>query len=221
MNKNLPLLIGGLVIVGAVGAFLLLRPQSGGPVAKLDGDDKATVSASFAELIKLGQDYSCTFATTDDTGNSNNGTVYVAEQGTKMNGDFTMTQPNGTVTNTNIIRDGSYTYIWTSDQTQGYKMKIDPASDDVFAGKNDNEAGEQTAFDENESVDFDCQPWRPQASMFVPPSDIEFVDFSAQLEVLQEQTGETQPGDDNANCSLCNQTPAGEARTQCLAALGC
>lgn len=215
MNKNI-LLIGGLIAAGAIGAFLFLKkpalpgvPTTGNP---------QTMSASFAQLMAMGQDYSCTFETTDDAGLKTNGTVYVADQGRKMNGDFSMMNTDGTQTQTNMISDGEYTYVWSSAQTQGFKMKVDPEDDTFFP--TDEDANEQVGFDADQQADFNCQPWRPDNSKFVPPSNIEFVDFSAQMEVMQEQT-EMMQQDDGANCAICDQVPAGESRTQCLASLGC
>jgi hypothetical protein len=105
-----------------------------------------------------------------------------------------------------------------SNQPDGYKMAINPEDDQLFPETKDGQ--EQTGLDENEPVDFDCQPWRPDNAMFTPPSDINFIDLSAQMQMMEEQIDQVEQ-QTGANCSLCDQVPAGDARTQCLASLGC
>lgn len=220
MQKNLPLLIGGLVIAGAIGAFLLLR-QPGGPATMMGGGGKETVSSSFADLMKMGKDYQCTFTTTDETAGTTNGTVYVADQGANFSGTF-LTQPTtGAQSETHMVRSGDYSYIWTTGQAQGYKMKIDPESEELFDG-GDDDKNEQIVIDENAAMDFNCEAWRPQASMFTVPSDIEFVDFSAQVEMMQQYTvpTSTDESDDNLKCGVCTSLE-GDNKASCLAAMGC
>ncbi|HCR81070.1 MAG: hypothetical protein UY13_C0002G0095 [Candidatus Pacebacteria bacterium GW2011_GWB1_47_8] len=214
MNKNL-LLLGGLIVAGAIGAFLFLKKPT---LPGTPSSGTQTMSASMAQLLGMGKDYMCTFDTTDEAGLHTTGTVYVAAQGRKMHGDFMMTQADGTQMQTFVMSDGEYSYIWSAAQAQGMKMKLDP-EDDQLIPQSQGEA-EQAALDQDQPVDFNCQPWRPDNSKFVPPSNVEFTDFSAQMEMMQKQT-EMMQEDSGANCAVCDQMPAGEARTQCLASLGC
>jgi hypothetical protein len=215
MNKNLMILIG-LIVAGVIGAYLFLnKPAQNG---ELTGNNNAqTMSASLAQLLAAGQDYSCTFETTDDAGLKTDGTIYVADQGHKMSGKFMTTNADNTQTQTSMMSDGQYTYIWSADQTQGFKMKVDPENDTLLPEGDDSS---EVGFDADQQLDFNCQPWRPDNSLFVPPTGIEFVDFSAQVEMMQEQS-ETMQQDSGANCAICDQVPAGDARTQCLTSLGC
>jgi hypothetical protein len=216
MNKNI-LIVIVLLILGAVGAYFFLnKPQVGNP---LTGNSQETVSASMADLLKMGKDYMCTFTTSDETTGTTNGTIYVADQGAKFGGTF-ITQPvTGTQTESHIVRADDYTYVWTVGETQGFKMKIDPEDDSLFPTSET----DQTAIDDDTAMDFSCVPWRPQDSMFTVPTDIEFVDFSAQLEMMQQYAAPS-PTDQGTgaanNCSVCAQLE-GDTKTQCLAALGC
>ena len=52
--------------------------------------------------------------------------------------------------------------------------------------------------------------------MFVPPADIEFMDFSQMMNEATETFENSE-----VDCSVCDQIPDGDAKTQCLSALGC
>lgn len=223
MQKNL-LLVIGLVAAAGIAAFLWLKkPALNGTMSGSE-----TVSANFAQLMALGKNYTCTFDSTDeDAGSRTSGTVYVAESGDKLNGVFTMHSETETEKQMYVIRDGEYNYMWSSDMEQGYKVKINPEDDQLFAGQTD-DSDESTSFDENQQVDFHCRPWSVDNSMFVPPSTVQFMDMSAHMQMMMDQSSTqtapqttTAPEAGSANCGMCDQVPAGAARSQCLTALGC
>ncbi len=192
-----------------------------GAMMMADGDKMSgseSISSSFAELVRLGKSYHCTFDTTDDAGNATSGEVYVAQSGDKVNGDFELTQADGVTHQANVIRDGEYNYIWSTMFDQGFKSKIVSEDDSFFSSSE--KSGDQVGFDEDADVDFDCSPWRVDNAMFVPPAEIKFADFSAQMEVHLDAAEEAQDKM-KASCSVCDQAPAGASRDQCLQALGC
>ncbi|HEX9817879.1 MAG TPA: hypothetical protein VGA89_03255 [Patescibacteria group bacterium] len=212
MNKKF-LILGLLLIVGAGGAFFLRQKSVGGPLTSIDNP------TSFAQLMALGQDYSCTFESTDEIGNAHRGTVFVTDQGNSFRGDFMMTSSEGEQTS-HMIRSGEYSYMWGTTDGQGFKMKLDPNDEQLFPEEAGEETTAQFAYDENQELNFECQPWRPDHNLFAPPSDVEFTDLSAQMEVMMEQMQEV-PEKTELDCSLCEQVPAGEARTSCLTSLSC
>ncbi|MFH2118493.1 MAG: hypothetical protein ABII10_02030 [Candidatus Paceibacterota bacterium] len=218
MKKKLPLILG-LLIVGALGVFLWSRQAGPGP--NMLGGKKPT---NFVELMAMGKDYTCTFSNSDEEGNVTSGTVYIADGGKKFHGSFETQQEDGITAQSYILQDGEYSYFWSSEMKEGYKMKIDPEDNQLWPEANDGQA-EQASFDENEPMDFDCQPWRPDNSKFVLPSNIEFIDFAAQMETFEEmmpeQSDSATEGDLDLDCSVCDQIPAGDAQTQCLNSLGC
>ncbi|OGJ37326.1 MAG: hypothetical protein A2383_01480 [Candidatus Pacebacteria bacterium RIFOXYB1_FULL_39_46] len=223
-------MIIGLIVVIALGAFWWLN-RSAGPGQNLLGGKTPT---TFAELMAMGEDYTCTFSDTDEeNGTVTNGKIYVADGGKKFNGSFEIKQDESTM-QSYIIQDGEYSYFWSSETKQGYKMKINPEDNQLFATDDEETSSqtEQLSFDKDEPMDFSCQPWKPDNKMFTPPSDIEFIDFDVQLEQMktlpqeminEETIGETteENTESNLDCSVCDQIPAGDSRDQCLATLGC
>lgn len=170
---------------------------------------------SLIDLLTLGQNTTCTFATTDDSGSQTSGLVFASAGGNKLSGEFELTDPEGSVTTSHVISDGEYSYFWSSELEEGIKVKLDPEDTSLF-GKTSGESRTSFGIDEKEPVDFNCQPWVVDNSKFVPPSHIEFKEFEApKLETLPNAM------EDKPDCSVCDQLPAGSARDQCLSALGC
>lgn len=236
MNKSTTILILVLfVLMLAGGAFFFLKPTSRSnlyeqgtrtnPVTGLNEDSTAvddestSISGNLMELIKLGKNYSCEFDYTDDTGNSTKGMVYISDSGNKFRGEFEMTQGDGTVVTSNMLSDGEYNYMWSSELPQGFKFKITSEDDSLFGDYADEETSSTpSSFDADMNVDFDCDAWRVDNSMFEVPSNIEFMDTSSYMNSGSEETSAPYVQD---ACSACNQVPAGDSREQCLQAFGC
>lgn len=170
-------------------------------------------SGTFYELMALGENYTCAYDLTDESGNISSGVVYVSDSGDKMNGEFTYIAVGGKETQSNIIRDGQTNYIWSSNWEQGFKTEVTPTDTTLF--DTGSETSVETGFDENEAIDFTCERWTVDESMFTPPAEIEFLDISATAAALQEQV------DTSIDCSVCEQLPAGDSRDQCLQGLSC
>lgn len=188
--------------------------------AEVDVTAEQSMSLSFVDLMRLGEDYTCTF--TDAEGSSRtDGTVYVAGNGTRLRGDFTVRQSNGETMDASVIRDGTTNYVWTSEAEQGFRMQVDEDAATLFG---DTEASEQSGIKDGEPVDFRCTRWTPDEAMFTPPADREFVDFSAQMDAMMEAAAgmQVQGGDVKAaQCAACAQIPDAGAQQQCRTALGC
>lgn len=221
--------IGGVALVLAVllGLWLYKKPgKTGDSILKYSSKtgDVETISTSFKELLTQGKDYTCTFATADEDGASTNGIVYVAQEGERLNGEFVMTQADESQMTANVIRDGEYSYFWSSEQEKGIKTKITENDNDLFAS-NDENSDEEAPFDPDQDVEFECKTWSPDQAMFVPPSNVEFVDFSMQMEqmesMMENSNSNSMMMDDGDKCSVCDQVPAGAQKDQCLQALGC
>lgn len=219
MNKALLafLAVVILAIVG-VGAFLFTRkPPTNNQTPNNSIMEGNKFSGTFMDLLALGQNYTCTFDTVDDAGTKTKGKVYVAAGGNKLSGQFLITQADGTEVDSNIIRDGEYNYIWTSLQPEGYKTKITLDNDSLFGSGKD--SGKSTNLSDDINLDFDCSPWAVDNTMFIPPSNIEFLDLSETMMQLQQESQESIKN--SVDCSVCDQAPAGAARDQCLQNLGC
>ena len=175
--------------------------------------DAAPAASNFTgtvtDLLKRGENLTCTFTRTDDTGNAIGGTVYVAGQGQRMRGDFVLAQADGTNMNGHIVRDGVTNYFWSDQLAQGTKMTIE---EDIVASPVEN--SKQAMLDE--SVDYDCRPWAVDASLFTLPVDKDFIDISQQVQQLNTSNQDVK----QAQCAACDQLQ-GAAKNQCLQALGC
>lgn len=172
-------------------------------------------SGTLSSLLRLGQNYTCTYDTIDSAGNVTNGTVYVAASGDKFSGSFNVSQLGEDDVTTYVIRDGTYNYMWTSASVDGYKTRIEGNETQFFGG--DSAGNTSTGISEDDTYNFDCRPWTVDDTRFVPPTTIDFVDLSAQIEEMQEQVQDTL----QAQCTTCEQIPDATARAACLQNLGC
>lgn len=199
-------IILGVLVVG--GGIYIATSNDGEKVVTEESSDK-TIS-TFGELVARGEAVTCTFEHNDGT-NVTEGTVYIADRAEKIRGDFTLRQGDGEPMEGHIIRDESYNYVWGSFYEQGIKTKVTEENQEQLFEDAENDA----TIDEN--TEFTCNTWNVDESKFEIPTDVEFVDFSAQMEAHMEAVGEMQ----GINCSACDQVPAGAPREQCLQSLGC
>ena len=200
MNK----LLIGLVVAGVIGGGAYVALQGGGGESMTS--EQSAARGTFAQLMLSGQSLECTFEHDDGT-NKSSGTMYMADGGERLRGDFTIEQNTAGPMEAHLVRDGGYNYIWGSFYQQGIKTAVTLENKDKLFEEKDGE----NMIDENTS--FECRPWSVNASVFALPSDVEFLDIAAQMEVMLQSQG--------VSCSMCDQAPAGAARDQCLMALGC
>lgn len=158
---------------------------------------------SLRSLLTLGGNQNCEF-TDVETGSS--GQVYIS--GGKMRSDIT-TQVQGTSMAAHTISDGQTIYVWTEGQTDGFKMTLDATQP---TGAPSDPASKNVDLDRQ--VDYECNTWSPDSSLFTLPAGIEFKDFSSMLAVP------TGTGAAMDKCSACDSL-SGDVKTQCLQALGC
>lgn len=129
------------------------------------------VSGSLDTIIALGKDYKCTFTHNIDMGNTE-GTVYIS--GKNIRGNFlTHVSVPGmaamTVEN-HMIRNGDDVYSWSSLSQQGFKGKV---------SVNDEANSDQPRSDvleiQNTQLDYNCESYSPDSSLFTVPTSITFV----------------------------------------------
>jgi len=157
---------------------------------------------SLFDLSRLGREVQCTIL--DDEYQA---TVYVS--GEKFLTDATYTQ-DGETGNYHSISDGEYMYTWTSLEPQGIKMSLEQLKDQAESMEETQQYEEVVSHDEEYS--FSCMPWSAQDSMFVPPSDVDFIDFQEQLSQMMDEAD---------LCSSCADLPDAAAQQNCRDALGC
>lgn len=113
-------------------------------------------------LFNLKQSLVCTVKTAAYVKRS--GTMYVADE--KMSGNFTG-YVNGVLTNTSMIDDGAYLYVWKNGASTGLKLPaVLSASGSVIASNG--------GFDPATDLSFACNTWTKNENVFVPPTSVSF-----------------------------------------------
>ncbi|MEK7557263.1 MAG: hypothetical protein AAB538_04775, partial [Patescibacteria group bacterium] len=179
-------------------------PVSPTPVAQGN-----TFSGKVADLLKQGQNLTCTFQRADATGTIS-GTVYVAGEGQRLKGDFNVQQSGSTGVTGHVMREAQTMYVWSDQLPQGTKFTIVEESPAPVASDTSEQFAEQ-------SFNYTCLPWVVDQSVFTLPTDKQFVDVSAQLQPLQGAATSTPTAQ---QCASCNQLQE-PGKSQCLQALGC
>lgn len=229
MNIKIIAIAVGLVLLGGGGAYVAQQQKESSPAQTADTNtaveqetgerqEIGAINGSMEELFALGQSVTCTYEHTGEAGVTE-GVVYVADHDRRMRGDFTFTPTteDGTQASGSMIVDDSTVYTWseTPEGTFGMQMSVDEmesgAVDDVdsFEGEN---------FDFTTDISYDCSPWNVDASLFVPPADVDFMDLSEQMRQMQEAFQGSASGVD---CSMCESIPDEAAAAECRASLQC
>ena len=193
-NRNLqggfaPLLIIAIIAILVIGggAYIVAKNKqakvdTGGNLdtqANTNADINANENAnlginakgSLRSLLGLGKNVMCTFTGTSG-GVSSSGTVYISSSG-EMRGDFTSQTSTGTKTSSMIVKD-KIAYVWTG--SQGVKMDATKATASAGAG-----VQAKSSVDLDSQVDHKCTDWTPDASKFVVPTTVKFLDLDAML----------------------------------------
>lgn len=211
---------GKLIIAAVVVAILVIlavlfytqmskkSPQSsqGAAVSEQEGTPEvATTKGTIANLLGSGKNVMCQMDYSNES-DSTEGTAYVS--GEKMRGDFTIETADGTTMTSHMIRDDQYSYIWTDDNSKGTKIKVEVTADIEEKAKPQTQ---QTGVDVDKEVDLDCSNWTVDNSMFIPPTSIEFTDFSQTLKQVQEQSENVK----DLQQSVCDQITDPQAKAAC------
>lgn len=226
MKSFTPLIVAGVVVVVGVGGYMAMSGNSStstdttGTTATenmaadtMDKSDDSGFNGTFMDLLKLGKNYTCDFAHTDQLGNDISGTVWISAGKDQLRGDFVMKQPDGQEFDSHVIRDGDLSYVWSSMFPHAMKMKVD--EDDHLWGNTEN--ADDAPIDPSEEVDFDCKKWSVDKSKFAPPADIEFMDLSQQMEQIKAAEGMLE----GIDCSVCDNVPDEAGKQACRDAMGC
>ena len=96
------------------------------------------------------------------------GTVYTS--GGKARMEITSVT-NGITASFHAIMDGTTYYQWADGQPNGFKFEVNKSST--------GSAGPSQNVDVNQQVDYNCQNWPVDASKFVLPANMEFMDISS------------------------------------------
>ena len=177
-------------------------------------------SGSLRELLALGQNLECsiTYASSAADQTQTEGTYFTSAG--KMRGDFVVSS-NGQTTVSSLIMTDGMMYSWTEIEGASYGMKI--ALSELEASKNTQGAPvAQEVVPLEADVDYSCKAWVAlDNSIFEPPTDIVFRDFSDVVNMGMEfgtmyEGGETV----GQQCSACDQL-SGSDKAQCRQMLSC
>lgn len=186
MTKTLLWIVGGVVVVGAVVAIVAVSARNhraaviapngqevtDGTIAPDDGSvpQPGGKKMAFSQFIKQSGSYQCTVDQYLDNYNiKTTGTVYL-DNG-KLRGNFSTNYNGMKIDAMTIMRDG-FAYSWTSMANVGYKTPV--ANTDAGVASNVTVSGNTYSFNTDQIGDYDCQPWKAEASVFVVPADIAF-----------------------------------------------
>ena len=227
MQKFLVLIILGAVVVGGGAVYLLINDREVDEVQNTENSEVEIIEPStsapvnghgtLTNLLALAQNLECTI--NYQTKVSVSGT-YFTSQG-KMRGDFVVPSDEGEVLSSLIMRDNTM-YTWSEIDGQKYGMQFD--LNEVKAAKEKGESPEtREPVPLDAAVDYDCKPWvSVDGSIFEPPSDIIFQDFSKILnQGMEFGTIYEEKPDTASQCELCAQVPAGAGQNECKKAFSC
>ena len=170
-------------------------------------------SGTFANLLGIKKNVVCDVSYTQKESTSVvSGKVYAS--GNNMRANFT-TVNNGESVATSVINDGTMMYLWG--KTQGGDTAMKFAIDTTGA-----QSGNSKQFDMNTDVDYSCQNWNVDASYFVPPSNLTFIDASAMMQTQKSKAGQPSVSDmKQIQCGGCAQIPDTKGKAECLAMFSC
>lgn len=260
-GKIRPVLIGmiavGVILAGGV-LFMMrgsdeeksemsgTKEMSGENISsEMSGD--AEEGMSLRDLLGMGKSQKCTFKN-ESEGMKSEGTFYVSGGKSRAMVSNTVSGGKGGTTTSNMIFDtaSNTTYVWTEGMKEGVKMTMNDADQEEAPVSDDDTAEEvpdaSTSNDFTRDLDqeysYDCDSWKTDASLFVVPSDVAFVDMAEMMKALPNpatlpQMNPTNPsgmptsnvpragsGDmKKASCAACDQ--AGDQKEACQKALGC
>ena len=180
MNKLLIAVVLAVLLAG--GGFYYYNSMRGEGSVSDNGGEEMTDETDGTQdprtlqaLLGLGQNLQCSFSSEG----LKEGKMYIS--GKKVRGDFTVEDETSGESNVSMIQDGEWMYYWGSAMPQGMKMKLDLSAQ---ADANVSTGNQWSQVDPNVALNYDCDAWRVDASMFTPPANVEFVDLETQLQMM-------------------------------------
>lgn len=219
MNKKaLPVIIILLLLVLGLGVVLVMSKKSSPSVsentvvqtpavAQKTETTEQPAQETLKSLLTGGKSQKCTFSNTTDA-TTVNGTVYIAKG--KIREDFKSTAA-GVETNTHVIVDSTYSYMWTENSQQGFKF---PITQEPTATSSPSQSSQSVDLDQ--MLNYTCSGWTEDDSLFKLPANVTFQSFTVPS---LPPTGSASGSADQ--CSVCDDLPAGDAQDTCKTQLHC
>ncbi len=239
MNNTNKIIIGVVVVAIALGLFFFFKkadaPSS--VVSDTPAEEEKSVARSLRELIAGGQSQKCTFTNTVENSTSE-GTVYLS--GNKMRGDFTsrVTTPVVKTVASHMITDGTEMRVWTDGEAMGFLMDISAQTDVKTGDTPTTETSYESPVDlDDTDTSYNCEPWRADASLFVPPASVKFQSMADMMKGMNIPLGADTTGSDAGmgpgmeaggsmdlkamQCAACDSAPDEKSKAECKAYLQC
>ena len=214
MNKNILLIIGGIVVVGGIAAYFVTGNHSNSGMQSVSPTNE-TGQRSLKELLSSGATQKCEFSDTASS-LSSEGIVYVG--GGKMRGDFTAVSSGKTI-KSHMVVAGQDTYVWMDGMTTGFKMSIDTSK----APYQKSTTGVQQGIDVSKKINYHCSPWSSDSSLFDLPGSVTFNSMADVAVPGNTVPGSSTGGTQNVKaiqCGACSGLSEPQ-KSQCRAALSC
>jgi hypothetical protein len=171
------------------------------------------IKGTIKDMLTSGKTSKCTFNLTNDAGNTS-GTLYTS--GNNARGDF-ITTSGGKNTNMYLIRNGETFYMWGDGFTNGIKMNM---SVDQLASVVESDPS-YSNLDPDENVDYKCDNWKEDKSLFTPPTSVKFSSFGNFAPNGTNRTSISPSANSNTDqCSICSSL-TGQAKAMCLQQFNC
>lgn len=224
MKKPFIWIILGLIVVAFIFLFISQRNDAGISNQTVESNQTQNTSeqtemepsstpASLKELMSRSNSMRCEFSASEDSDNSS-GVVYAANGKARV--DFTSTA-NGQTSSGHMIMDNDFAYTWIDGQAKGFKVST---ATTTSTGPSDQT---EKQFDPEKKLDYRCENWSTDNSIFMIPANVEFTDLSAMM-IPSQGNGQDSMAPSNSNkaaqCAACDQAPEAN-RAQCRVALGC
>ena len=171
---------------------------------------------TFKDLMAMGTSQQCDADFTSGQ-TSSHGTIYLASG--KMRGDFSSQNQGNTIQSHMIVKDQTV-YNWTEGAGMDMAFKTPVATSTASQG-----ASQSQGANVDQQVNYSCQSWTEDDSMFDLPAGVTFSDQASMMQNMMPTPApsktptKTAPSSQN-ECSVCNEVPAG-AKAQCMAAYSC
>lgn len=144
---------------------------------------------SVIELLERGESVTCEYRAEQD-GNITEGVVYVdgARGRYSMQGSYESAADSGSF---GAIVDGEVMYWWGEgmEGVGGMRMTL-PKDQEIVTTPEQFTDRSNTMVSPDQNVAYDCDRWNVDASVFVPPSDIEFTDMDQMMQDMFENMPE-------------------------------
>ena len=151
------------------------------PVA--DAPKTATLGTTLKDLLNGGKDQKCTWVASDDA--TRNGILYIS--GKKFRQDTSMTDvKTKKVGQLFAISDGASIYSWGSVMGGNRGVKTSLTELESMISGTPTGGPVRSSIDMNKQYQYQCEPWTVDATLFVPPTTVNFTDMSKQLEQLNQ-----------------------------------